>query len=253
MTVTSQGRLSSALLDDLNPDGGLGGQPASLASRTYDQLRREIVAGHISPGARLGVEALSRRLGVGASAIREALSRLSTERFAFYEEQKGFRAAPVSRDDLLELMWTRSHLNGIALRESISRGDATWEETIVLALHRLNKTSAQPNPAGDPHSDYERLHRAFHLSLIGACGSRWLLYFCEVLFDYSERYRNLVPAELRRPRDEAAEHREIMDAVISRDADRAVLLLEKHIERTAADVLDSGEFGSAASVAARTA
>ena len=221
---------------------GVSTPTGSLASRIYDQIRREIVTGQIAPGARLGVEALSKRFNVGGSPIREALSRLASERFASYEDQKGFRAASVSRDDLLELMWTRSHLGAVALRESIARGDSAWEESVVLALHRLNKAATIGAASGAIDSGYERLHRAFHMTLFSACGSRWLMNFCEILFDYSERYRYLVPVAQRNPRDEASEHRELIQVVIERNADRAVALMEEHIERTAADVLASPEF-----------
>ena len=61
-------------------------------------------------------------------------------------------------------------------------------------------------------------HRAFHLALIAACGSRWLIDFYATLLDRNARYRYLAFADASIPRDAEAEHRAIVDAVLARDA-----------------------------------
>lgn len=225
----------------------------SLTSKIYDQLRREIVNGTIVPGQRLRIEALCARFSVGGSPVREALSRLSSEGFASYEDQKGFRAAPVSLEELIELTRTRCQVNAIALQESIARGDAAWEEAIVLARHRLKKFPSHLTGAGRPvNPEWERLHRAFHTALIAACGSRWLLHFCEMLFDYGERYRNLAPAVRGSVRDVAGEHDALMTAVIERQTETAIVLLDEHVQKTARDVQGTGVFAAAPGANGRT-
>ena len=75
-------------------------------------------------------------------------------------------------------------------------------------------------------------HRDFHRVLVEACGSAWLLRFREVLSDQSERYRRL--SVLEKPdRDVAQEHRRLAEAVLARDAERAVEYLAAHYRLTA--------------------
>lgn len=213
----------------------------TLASQLYARLRHEIVRGILLPGEKLRIESLRARYGVGASPIREALNRLSAEGLVQQQDQKGFQVAPVSLDELFELTRTRCWVNEITLRESIANGDAAWEEGIVVAFHRMIRTSRPLPTTQDPESvEWELYHRRFHTSLIAACGSRWLLSFAEMLVESTERYRHLSHGALIPSRDPVSEHRAIMDATLDRDAPSAITLLNEHTRRTAEIVVGSG-------------
>jgi DNA-binding GntR family transcriptional regulator len=210
----------------------------TLASTVYQNLRRDIVRGVLLPGEKLRIEVVRERYNnIGASPVREALNRLSTEGLVTYQDQRGFAVAPISRSEIEELTRTRCLLNEILLRESIGRGDAAWEEQIVLAHHRLSRT-AEFLADGTVNPEHEGRHRNFHASLVAACGSRWLLEFSGKLFELSERCRNLsVRGALTEQRDVAAEHAQIAQAVLDRDIAAAVRLSNEHVGRTAEFVL----------------
>ncbi len=218
------------------PEGAAG----TLASSVYDMMRQDILKGDLPPGEKLRVEYLRDRYGVGASPIREALNRLSVDGVVMRVDQKGFRVATVSVAELDELIKTRCWLEETAIRESIAAGDDAWEERLVLAFHRLSKaprSAEQITYAINP--DWEVLHRAFHLALIGACGSRWLISYCEQLNDLADRYRQLAVRVTYPRRNELDEHKAIMDAAVNRDPDRAVEVLMDHYRRTAEIIRDS--------------
>jgi DNA-binding GntR family transcriptional regulator len=215
-------------------------ETGTLASTVYEQLRRDIVSARLPPGEKLRIDALRARYGVGGSPMREALNRLSTEGLVWQQDQKGFRVAPVSEQELEELTRTRCWINEIALRDSIEHGDAIWEETSVLTFHRLSRIQTRLDD-GSINPEWERQHRAFHTALISACRSRWMLNFAEMLFDCADRYRHLSGKVTRRaPRDVVGEHRAILDAAIDRKADQAVALLKAHVSKTTELVQGSG-------------
>ncbi len=81
------------------------------------------------------------------------------------------------------------------------------------------------------------MHRAYHIELIGACGSRWLTAYCEHLNDLAHRHRQLAISAAYQQRNELDEHREIMDSAITGDADAAVSALAAHYRRTAGIIL----------------
>jgi DNA-binding GntR family transcriptional regulator len=56
------------------------------------------------------------------------------------------------------------------------------------------------------------------------------------------RYRNLAAVVAYRDRHELEEHRELQQAVLDRDADLAVEMLNKHYTITSEIVIDSGRF-----------
>jgi DNA-binding GntR family transcriptional regulator len=225
------------------------GEPASssvksgetLASAVYDRLLEDILKGKLEPGLKLRLQVLKKQYDVGNSPLREALNRLSENGMVQREENKGFRVAPASEEELKELIQTRCWLEEIALRESILNGDDAWEENVVLAFHRLSRISAGDNKQ-TPYvtKEWEQRHREYHIALIGACGSSMLLNYCAQLHEKTLRYRNLADVLEYRERHELEEHKAMQDAVLNRDVDVAISLMKSHFEITRDIVLSSG-------------
>ncbi len=211
-----------------------GNNRATLASSIYERLRDEIVAGGLAPGEKLRIDALKQRYGLGTSPIREALNRLSTERLVVQLDQRGFIVAPVSLEELQELTETRCALYELLLPRSLERGDAAWEEGVVLALHRLRRAEWM---IGDPprlNPAAREAHRDFHRSLIAACGLPPLVSFMDTLFDFSDRYRLLSQRVSEAPeRDIDTEHSSMADAAINRHVEEAIELAQTHVRHTA--------------------
>ena len=218
----------------------------TLASSVYNRLREDILSGELLPGKKLRTEFLRERYQVGNSPVREALNRLSSDGLVMREDQKGFRVQSVGRTDLLELVKTRCLIEEVALRESIKKGGDDWEEGVVLAYHRLSKVPRSLNETKYSfNAEWERLHRAFHVSLISACGSRWILGYCKQLRDQADRYRQLAVRFVYPKRKELDEHAAIMQAVIKRDSEKATELLCTHYDKTADIIADSDSIAGA--------
>jgi DNA-binding GntR family transcriptional regulator len=217
------------------------GQIGTLASSVYQRLLTDILSGVLQPGHKLRLQKLAETYAVGSSPLREALNRLSTNGMVTREENKGFRVSPASAGELEELFLTRCWLEEIALRESIRNGDSEWEERLVLAFHRLSKMSAGNGAEPDYRSpEWEILHREYHMALLSACGSRFLLGYCAQLNEQTLRYRNLVEVVEYRDRHEGTEHRNIQDAILDRNEELAVELLHAHYSKTAEIIIAGG-------------
>lgn len=202
-------------------------QPESATQRVATELRRQIIKGQLPPGDKLKVESLKTLLNTGASPIREALSLLTSDQLVERIDQRGFRVAPVSNEHFQEILKLRCELEDLALRGSIEQGDIRWEEELVLAHHRLAQASRKSG------EEWEVLHKAFHTSLLAACGSPILLRFCDQLYDLNIRYRYVAgKSGSYAKRDVASEHQGILDATVQRDQQKASHLLKEHYTRT---------------------
>jgi GntR family carbon starvation induced transcriptional regulator len=207
--------------------------PESITSRTYAQLKSDIMSGTLEPGRKLKIEVLRKSYDVGTSPIREALSLLTSDKFVERIDQRGFRVAKVSLSDFDELLKTRCWLEERALRESIANGASGWEEQVVLATYRLSRV---PRSEVEDHFvanvEWEARHKHFHMTLISASGSSILYKFCDQLYDQNIRYRQLSGSTAFPARDVNTEHAAICDAVLARDADLAAELLIAHYNNT---------------------
>jgi GntR family carbon starvation induced transcriptional regulator len=205
----------------------------SLADRAYSLLRRDILDGAFDPGQPLRLEALKERYGLSFSPIREALTRLSSDHLVVLSSLRGFRVAPVSLDEMWDLISTRLLIEREALRRSIAKGDDFWEAAILAAFHALRRSSERVSSDPAAHEELEHRHADFHTALIAGCGSPSLLKIAAKLYMQSERYRR--PTLFRENssiRDVMGEHESIMTATIGRRPDEALNALTDHYEKT---------------------
>jgi DNA-binding GntR family transcriptional regulator len=205
----------------------------SMTQAAYEKLRADLLACRILPGERLITRDLCERFSVSLGAIREALSRLTSEGLVTAEPQRGFRAVPISPADLTDLTLARVELETLCLRRAIAHGDVAWETRLVAAAHHLRRTPPRaPEDPARSNEAWAETHAAFHAALVAGCGSQWLLHLQSLLYAQSERYRRLsVPFEMGE-RDVQQEHQAILESTLARDADKAVQLLADHLEKT---------------------
>lgn len=218
--------------DNRLPDTGPSVQPTQAVSATqgaYSAIRRMILVGDLRPGEKLKIDVLKARLETGASPVREALSLLTSDQLVERIDQRGFRAAPASQSNFDEILKLRCALEDMALRQSIANADDTWEEQLVLSLHRMEREDSKTSET------YEDLHKTFHMALLANCNSPILLKFCSQLYDLNVRYRYLAGRSLNyKSRNVSTEHADILSAAVKRDVDLTSQRLLDHYQRTGA-------------------
>jgi DNA-binding GntR family transcriptional regulator len=219
----------------LSPPSQASDAPATVSEAVYRQLRHDILWGEFAPGSPLRSDELRERYSVGISPLREALSRLAGERMVTVSGQRGFRVAALTVEDVEDTVETRIVLEREALTRSIAAGDLNWETNIVACFHALSRRSGPGGP-GEFSDEWIQHHRAFHMALIAACGSRLLREMSLLLFDQAERHRIVTFRFVKlakMQRDASSEHKLLMDATLARDAPAAIRLLEHHYRETA--------------------
>jgi DNA-binding GntR family transcriptional regulator len=209
--------------------------------QAFELIRWDVLSARLRPGAKLKINDLCARFDLSLGAIREALSRLSADGLVVAHPQRGYRVAPVSRSDLIDLTRARIEIEGLCLADAIANGDLVWEEAVLAAFHRLRHLP-ELNPKDRVLLDdqWSLAHAEFHSKLTSACTSKWLMRVRAQLFAQAERYRRLsVPH--KGDRDVNAEHHELLKAVIMRDVERARMLIANHLNATTKIILDSME------------
>lgn len=230
-----------------------GATARSLGAAVHARMRTAILAGRFEPGAKLSPRELAGEFQVSLSVVREALSRLAEQGLVVAAPQLGFSVAALNIDDLRDLTRVRVLVEGEALRDAVQHVDVDFEARVVAAHHRLARTPLLSSEAPLAVSEeWAAAHAVFHDALLSACASPRLREMAARLRDQSELYRRWSgpfsgDAE---PRDVAAEHRDLMAAVLDHDADRAVELLTAHFELTTSILIDYATHHDGADAAA---
>ena len=168
---------------------------------------------------------------VSQSVVREAPTRLAGQGLAVATPQRGCRVRKLSVKDIVGLTEARAAIEPVALRLAIERGDVLWESKIVAAHQFLERT-----PLVDDNGKYREewgvRHRDFHQALTAGCNNVRMQEVVLRLRDTAELYRRWWWAlATDRRGDLAAEHRQLMDLTLARNADDALEALVHHIKR----------------------
>ncbi|RJF79136.1 FCD domain-containing protein [Azospirillum cavernae] len=219
----------------------------TLANVAVQRIIDDIVSGALEPCAKLRIESLKEQYGMGASPLREALSRLTTLGFVTNESHRGFRVAPMSEADLQDITLNRRMVEREALLRSMRRDDDEWEVGVVAAFTRLERTVERLRSGqGAEGADLERAHKQFHAAVVAHCDSPRLLGLHDTLYDQAQRYRRLMMRGIQ-DLDEFLDHHAILlKALLGGDADAAASALVDHLNLTLKSVYPDSDAGGPA-------
>jgi DNA-binding GntR family transcriptional regulator len=218
----------------------------------YARLRDLIVQGSLAPGSRIVETEIASRLGVSRTPVREALQRLQQEGFVMGvpgAQQSRLTVAPLTRDDVHELLDVVGALEGVGARRS-GLLDATERRALARELRALNQEFARAGRAapvdhGRLYDADERLHRRIVQAGVGPR----LLALHDAVKPQAERYIRMYISMLTGDiRSSVDEHDAIIDAIEegrAADAQRAVEVNWQHAGERLGKVIEvAGERGS---------
>jgi DNA-binding GntR family transcriptional regulator len=187
--------------------------------RAYLAIRELIVSLELPPGAVIDERELMQRLGLGRTPVREALRQLAQEQLVEVFPRRGSFVTGVDVRDLARISEVRGALEPEAARLAAER--ATEEERDELA-----DLSGQIKRGADLMGLDERIHRAIY-----AAAHNNLLE--KTLGEYYVLAHRIWMIAL--DRDEALEdaveaHRDLIQAIIVGNGDRAASLMQDHVE-----------------------
>jgi DNA-binding GntR family transcriptional regulator len=203
----------------------------ALAEQAYVALRDAILSHQLPPGTRLSVPDMARRLGVSRSPAREAIARIAYEGLAQVEPNRGAVVSDIRPEDLVEIYSLREVLEGLACRLASRRLD----DRTVARLRRILDDHEAAVAAGDLERHYA-LDQAFHAAVREIAGHQRLI---ESLDRLQGQIRVAMYTTHRSPGgtpQALAEHRTILEALVSADPERAEQAGRAHIARLLRDL-----------------
>jgi DNA-binding GntR family transcriptional regulator len=222
------------------------GTAATKTQDVFDRLRADITAGRFTAGDRLSPDELKTKFNVSVSVIREALTQLVAQGLVEVQHNRGFHVKRLSIQEVIDLMYVRQINECAALRLAVERHDLGWESEVLAAHHLM---AARPMYSADDPShrsdEWAAAHGAFHRKLYEGCKNTTLIEICANLSNATELYRGWTTKGAPESETEvAANHRDLLDAVLSRDVDRVVELHTEHLQRTVGILLQHAAEGA---------
>jgi len=198
----------------------------------YEALKKKIINNSLRPGEPLNEGAFSKEMKISKTPVREALQQLERDGFVENVPGRGCFVSRISFQDVKELFETREILECEVIRRAALKGDPEKIEGVRKKFDFLegNGEKALKNQfkAGD----------RIHAYLFESFGNKRLNEIYQRLLEHVERMRIhfFTQAHEERFEDSYKEHLEILDALASRDPDRAEKAMRTHL-RNAMDFL----------------
>ena len=198
-------------------------QVRTKAEAVYQELTVRILDGRMDPGSTVNQEALAAALGVSITPLREALRRLESDGLVRLEAHRTLTVAPLSAHEFRELYAVRLQLDPFAA------GLAAEQASTETASH-IKALAMRPREA-TPRGRL-KANREFHQAVYRASGNTRLAEVLDRLWDQTDRYRLIAVQVEGHERVVEREHREIADAIRSRNSALATDLMRAHVEAT---------------------
>jgi len=206
-------------------------------SEPYEWLRAAIAGGRLQPNERLVEADVVRATGSSRSAVRTALVRLAQEGLVEHERNRGARVRMVGEEEAVEILQARAVLEALTARGAAERADA--EE--VAGLREILATMRARLDAGDLVGASER-NAALHARILALSGNETARRLVASLNSQLVRFQYrtiLVPG---RAEQSHAEHRDLVEAIATGDADAAEAAVRVHLSHVV-DALRSPHAG----------
>lgn len=204
---------------------------ASSRRRLVDEvsgaIEEAILAGRMRPGERLVEAAIAERLGVSRTTVREALLMLERQGLIVSKPRRGTFVTRLSREDALDMGFTRALLEGFAVGAGFARLDAQ-------VLGRMEQLLAAMGTCRLP-DDIPRLMQIdvdFHRPLVEAAGSpRLIEHWSGLNGQIRALYLTTLESQQVRIEEVVAFHQLLIDAVRSGDPALAQRTVFQHYVR----------------------
>jgi DNA-binding GntR family transcriptional regulator len=204
----------------------LGREPA--AKRAYAEIKTRI-SDNLMPAGNQYLEAeLADLLGMSRTPVREACVRLAEEGMLEIRPRHGIRVLPISADDMAEIYQILTALEATAAR-AVAAKPASAEEIALLE----NAVSAMDDAlAADDLARWAEEDKRFHKLLVDLSGNARLSTVVSMFWDQAHRARVITLRMRAKPIRSNHDHRAVVEAIRSGDAEAAETIHRKHREES---------------------
>jgi DNA-binding GntR family transcriptional regulator len=221
---------SAADLSELRPSDV--DRKAPLRDQIYELLRMRIIIGQLRPGQVVNEIEIARQLGVSRTPVREAVKRIGDEGLIVVRAQNGTFVSEFSREALDEAYLIRTALEVESVKKAVANlrpRDLERLEDIIVA-HEAAIRRAR-------YAEAIRLDDMFHRQIAEASGLTMLWRAVDISKAQMDRGRHLALPHPGMGEVTLAQHREILDALQSRDKARAVRAIKDHLGTSLSNTL----------------
>lgn len=199
-------------------------EQTDLSKPIYDKVKAMILAQELKPGQKIIQEKLSADLGVSRTPLAKALQMLEFEMLVESKPRRGMYVKSIDLIEMHEIFEVREVLEAMAVRKITEKKD----ERVVRKLESLMQPFID-NSKDISRKKYAIADEKFHQVIVEESGNSVL----GRMYVFGSIHEKIVQMGLvRPPEDTLKEHKSIIDAIKSGDAELAATQAALHIRKS---------------------
>jgi DNA-binding GntR family transcriptional regulator len=213
---------------------GLRLSRANLHERAVERLRKLIISGELAQGTDLVEAELCALLGLSRTPLREAFKVLAADGLIELRQNRSARVTTMNSEEIVNLF---EALSGIE-RHGAELAAARMCTAEIEQL-RIMQQEMESYFIGDDIGRYFKLNQALHQAIVGGAHNPLLSETHDRLIARAERARYSALGSRWRWDQSVQEHRGILAALETRNAEAAGRLLADHVISTGREVVQA--------------
>jgi DNA-binding GntR family transcriptional regulator len=203
---------------------------ARASDLAYQTVRQWILDGELTPGQRLFEEEIAQRVGVSRTSLRDCLRRLAADGLVRTEASRGTFVLALDTSEVDEVFQLRSLLEGHAASLAAERADDSTLGELDAVVDEIDDLLGSGLEGAQLFARFQGCNTRFHQALLSASGSPRLTALARPLLELPlvTLKQHAWPGEVSVRRSNQ-QHRELIEALRSRDVTLARLRAQSHI------------------------
>ena len=195
--------------------------PKALYEEVAEQLRQRIFRRELEPGSWIDELKIAEEFGISRTPLREALKVLAAEGLVTMKVRRGAYVTEMSEKDQRDVYHLLSLLESDAAGEVAERATPEQQQT-------LRDLHAELESAAGNREAFFSVNERFHMALLDMADNRWRSQMVADLRKVMKLNRHNSLFKQGRIEDSLNEHRAILDAMLSRDAEGTRRAMQAH-------------------------
>ena len=195
--------------------------PKALYEEVAEQLRQRIFRRELEPGSWIDELKIAEEFGISRTPLREALKVLAAEGLVTMKVRRGAYVTEMSEKDLRDVYHLLSLLESDAAGVVAERATPEQQQT-------LRDLHAELESAAGNREAFFSVNERFHMALLDMADNRWRSQMVADLRKVMKLNRHNSLFKQGRIEDSLSEHRAILDAMLSRDAEGTRRAMQAH-------------------------
>ena len=190
----------------------------------YDFIKSRILDGTYRPAQRLLEAQLADEISVSRNTVKKALLKLVQEQLVTMKDNKGAAIRSLDIDEVVQYLQIREELEVIIIRAAVENIDEESIKKLEDIFHTMEELSKRQE-----FDTYSKNNTSFHSIIYHASRKPIITSYCLGIKTQLSRFQIKTMLVPERSRQSLVEHRAILEAMKSRNADDAEQAIRAHM------------------------